>query len=99
MRFLKSLLVVVVMLGVLAFGILFSIENDAQVPLNVLVAKLPEQSLSVWIMAAFAIGALFGLLVGTLSSVKARTEKHMTERKLDKTRKELETLRAPALKS
>lgn len=98
MGFLKSLLVVVLMLAMLAFGILFSIENDMAVQLNILVMKLPAQSLSVWVMAAFALGAFFGMLVASLSSLRARTQKHMTERKLDRTQKELETLRAPALK-
>ena len=97
MVFINRLLVVLLLLAVMAFCILFSLENTTSVPLNILIAELPEQHVSIWVLGAFALGAITGLVISGISNMRVRTQNHMTSRKLKKTERELEAARSTSL--
>lgn len=82
MRALKSLLVLLVVLAVVMLGLLFSMENTTLVPLNVLVAELPEQRISTWIILAFFLGGLFGLLSAFIVLMRLQASRLRLMRKL-----------------
>ena len=56
------MLIVLFALAVLALGVLFAVENTATVPLNLLVIQLSERSIALWVLVAFALGGVLGML-------------------------------------
>ena len=66
MRLIRSILVLLLLLLVLVVGLLFTIQNDVLVPLNILVAELPAQRLSTWIILTFFVGSLAGLAASSI---------------------------------
>ncbi|MBQ0760094.1 MAG: DUF1049 domain-containing protein [Gammaproteobacteria bacterium] len=66
MRLIRSILVLLLLLLVLVVGLLFTIQNDVLVPLNILVAELPAQRLSTWIILTFFVGGLAGLAASSI---------------------------------
>lgn len=99
MRWVKTLLVALVLLAVMAYGVLFSIENSEPVALDLLFAQLPELRLSLWIFFAFALGGIGGLLAGSVSVIRARARHASVSRKLARAEKELDNIRTSAFKS
>lgn len=97
MKLLKSLLIVAIVLVVLFAGLLFSVENDVAVPLSLIVVELPEQRLSVWLMAAFALGGVFGVLAAGFSNLRLRLSRSVVNRKLHRTETELQRSRTSSL--
>ena len=64
------LLLLVLVAGAWAF--LFSLANNEEVALDLVVLRLPEAALSVWIIAAFIGGGLCGLAAGSVAIWRAR---------------------------
>jgi lipopolysaccharide assembly protein A len=83
MSWLQSLITLVVTVLTLIVGILFALQNQTLVPLDLLLMQLPEQSLAVWLIAALIIGALLGmgLSAGLVWRVRRR-ERRRYEAKL-----------------
>ena len=63
MKFLLRLLIVSALLLIVLAGVLFSVQNTVQVPLDLLVISLPERSVALWVLLAFASGGLIGMLI------------------------------------
>jgi putative membrane protein len=61
-KLLTRLLFVLFALAVLALGVLFAVENTATVPLNLLIIQLSERSIALWVLVAFALGGVLGML-------------------------------------
>ncbi|MCR9103774.1 MAG: LapA family protein [Gammaproteobacteria bacterium] len=93
MKFLKNLITVIAILAMIAVGGLFAVANDAPVPLDLLALQLAPQSLAVWVLAAFVLGGLLGMLVSSALMLRLRTSLSASRRRLDKTRTELAKLR------
>lgn len=89
MRFMRRLLAFLLILLVLIFGVLFSIQNTATAPLDLLLFQLPEQRVALWILLAFALGGVTGVLISTIAIVQLKSHSLLLQRKLDKSRKEL----------
>ena len=56
--------------GAVAAGGLFSLQNTREIPLDLIVAQLPAQPVAIWILAALAAGVVIGLGVGTLLALR-----------------------------
>ena len=58
----------------LALGALFAVQNDATVPLDLLVVYLPARSVALWVLLALALGGILGLLtsLGIVLRLRAR---------------------------
>ncbi|AKH70049.1 putative membrane protein [Spongiibacter sp. IMCC21906] len=82
MRWIKSLLLIVVLLLVLALGLLFTIENDVVVPLNILIMELPEQRLSTWLILSFFAGGILGMLAASFAMARLQASRLVLKRKL-----------------
>ena len=93
MRSIQRLLVAVLLLAVLAFGVLFSIQNTDKAALDLLIIQLPEQRVSLWVLLAFAVGGLVGLLVSSAAIIRLKSQSLLLQRKLDRREKELSNLR------
>lgn len=82
MRLIRFILISLLLLAVLGLGLLFTLENDALVPLNILVVDLPEQRLSTWIILAFFSGGITGLLTSTLVILRLQASRLGLRRQL-----------------
>ncbi|MBO6752308.1 MAG: LapA family protein [Spongiibacter sp.] len=75
MRVLKSLLLLLLVVAVVMLGLLFSMENTTLVSLNVLVAELPEQRLSTWVILSFFVGGLCGMLSASFVLIRLQASR------------------------
>ena len=82
-------------------GILFALQNKMPVPLDVLVYTFEPQSLALWVLGAFALGGIAGMLVSSALLLRLRTSLGSSKRQLQKTRLELAQVRDanPALET
>ncbi|MEZ5571377.1 MAG: LapA family protein [Halioglobus sp.] len=94
MKHLRNLATVLVVLGTLLIGVLFAVQNKEPVPLDILVYTFDPQSLALWILIAFAIGGVLGMLVSSVILVRTRATLGMCRRQLDRAREEASKLRA-----
>lgn len=99
MGLLKKILFLVVLIAIVVYGALFAVENDTPVPLDLLLVKLPELRLSLWLVAAFIVGGLSGLIICALKLLQSKGQYQLLCRKLAKAEKELNQLRSNSLKS
>nr|WP_298248698.1 LapA family protein [uncultured Halomonas sp.] len=98
MRWLKGLILAIILLAVLLVGILFAVNNREALPLNLIWIELPSASLSVWLLASLAIGVLLGMLAMSGVYLRLRTLLTRAQRHNQQQRKELDKLRVQELK-
>ena len=70
MRWLRQGLTLLLAVGAVAAGGLFSLQNAEEIPLDLILAQLPAQPVAVWILAALAVGVVIGLGAGTLLALR-----------------------------
>ena len=73
MKFLRNLLTLVVVLAMIAVGVLFALQNEEPVPLDLLVYQFEPRSLALWLLSALAIGGLLGLVISSAIMLRLRT--------------------------
>jgi putative membrane protein len=98
MRWLKGLLLAVILLVVLLLGILFAVNNQQALPLNLIWVELPPASLSLWLLVALALGVLLGMLAMSGVYLRLRTLLTRAQRHNQQQRKELDRLRTQEIK-
>lgn len=98
MRWIGRVLVIIVLLLVLAFGLLFSLQNGTRVPLDLLVAQLQERPLAVWLLVAFALGGVIGMVVSSVALIRLQASRFRLRRRLETLEKELSGLKGAPLK-
>ena len=89
MKFFRNLLTVLIVLAMLAVGVLFALQNKTPVPLDLLVYTFEPQSLALWVLAAFAIGGVLGMLVSSALILRTRAALASSRRQLSRARGEL----------
>ena len=62
MKLLRKLLTVLTVLVTLVVGVLFALRNSLPVSLDLLVYTFGPQSIALWILVAFALGGLLGMM-------------------------------------
>lgn len=98
MRWLKGLLLAIILLVVLLLGILFAVNNQQALPLNLIWVELPPASLSLWLLVALAIGVVLGMLAMTGVYLRLRALLTRAQRHNQQQRKELDRLRIQEFK-
>lgn len=98
MRWIKGLILAIILLVVLLVGILFAVNNQQAIALNLIWAELPAASLSVWLLATLTVGVIVGMLamLGVYVRLKARLAR--SERHNKQQSKELDQLRTQGFK-
>jgi len=94
MKLLRNLLTVLIVLATLVAGVLFALQNKIPVPLDLLFYTFAPQSIALWILVAFALGGLLGMIVSAAILVRTRASLGSCRRQLDRTVAELGTLRS-----
>jgi putative membrane protein len=98
-RPLKRWLAYLLLLLVLCFGVLFSVQNTQTAALDLLLIQLPEQRIAFWVLLAFALGGVVGILISAVAMLQLKSRSLLLERKLAKCEKELSHLRTADLRS
>lgn len=98
MRWLKGLLMAIILLVVLLLGILFAVNNQQALPLNLIWVELPPASLSLWLLIALTCGVILGMLAMSGVYLRLRTLLTRAQRHNQQQRKELDRLRIQEFK-
>lgn len=98
MRWLKSLILAIILIIVILMGILFAINNQEPLPLDLIWVELPPASLSLWLLVSLAIGVILGMLAMTGMYIRLRTTLTRAQRHNQQQRKELDKLRLQEVK-
>ena len=70
MQWLKKVLTLLLALGAVALGGLFSLQNTLEVPLDLMVVQLAPQPIAIWILLSLAIGVSLGLATGSILALR-----------------------------
>lgn len=98
MKLLRNLLTIVFILAAAAVGVLFALQNEAPVPLDMLVYTFQPKSLALWILSSFAIGGIVGMVLSSILMVRQRASLGSAKRQLTRARAEVDKLRTAGLK-
>jgi putative membrane protein len=93
MKLLRNLLTALVVLVTLGVGVLFALQNKIPIPLDLLVYTFEPRSLALWILLAFALGGILGMVVSSVILVRTRASLGSCKRQLEKARVEVSKLR------
>ena len=78
-------------------GVMFALQNTLSVPLDLLIFQLPAQPLSLWLLAALAVGVTTGLLGGTVITLRLWARLRVLRRQKDRLSTEIDRLRTLGL--
>ncbi len=98
MKLLRNLITIVLVLATASVGVLFALQNEMPVPLDMLVYTFEPRSLALWVLAAFAIGGLLGMILSSGILLRQRAALGHANRQLTKARAEVDKLRTAGLK-
>lgn len=93
MKQLRKLLTIIVVLVMLVVSVLFALQNKAPVPLDLLVYTFGPHSLALWVLVAFALGGVAGMIVSSVILVRTRAALGVCRKQLDKAREDVSKLR------
>ena len=98
MRWIKTLLILILCIAFLFCGWTFATLNTEQVSIDLFFMALPEASLSLWLMASFVLGGIIGVVVSSMVVMMLKLKLQGAQRKIAAANKELDQLRTTALK-
>tara|TARA_Y100000780_G_scaffold86311_1_gene78191 strand:+ start:2077 stop:2379 length:303 start_codon:yes stop_codon:yes gene_type:complete len=91
---LRKILITLLVLVLILLALVFSLNNQMAVSLNFLLFETQPHGVAVWIIMAFVIGALVGVLVTTMATVRTSVSRHHLQKRLERTEHALEKSRA-----
>ncbi|MCB1661425.1 MAG: LapA family protein [Pseudomonadales bacterium] len=94
MRWIKRIVTALILITVFYWSLLFRVENTSEVPLSLVFFTLPEASLSVWMVIAFAFGVGLSLLLSSILAAKQKAQLLISKRQLEQCHRQLAKLRA-----
>ena len=93
MALLRVLLSLLIIGAAVVLGALFTLQNTAPVPLDLLVVQLSERAVALWVLLFFAAGCGVGLLGGAVVNLKQRAGNARLRRQHKKLELEVDRLR------
>jgi uncharacterized membrane protein YciS (DUF1049 family) len=97
MKFLRKIINILIVLATIGVGVLFALQNKVPVPLDLLVYTFEPRTLALWVLAAFALGGLLGMLISSVIMVRMQASLGSSKRQLAKARTEVDKLRSSAV--
>jgi len=89
MNQLRRIITVIILLAAVALGVLFALQNKQAVPLDLLVFSFAPRSLALWVLVAFALGGVAGLLISSVYMLRSRAALGSARRQLARARQQL----------
>ncbi|MCB1700447.1 MAG: LapA family protein [Pseudomonadales bacterium] len=90
MKRLRHIITLIILLAAVALGVLFALQNTQLVPLDLLVYSFEPRSLALWVLSAFALGGVAGLVVSSAYMLQSRAALGSARRQLARARTELD---------
>ncbi len=90
----QKILIILLVLALILLALVFSLNNQMAVSLNFLLFETQPHGVAVWIIMAFVIGALFGVLMTMLATVRTSVSRRTLKKRLDRAEQALEKSRA-----
>lgn len=97
MKLLRKFIVLLIVLAMVAAGMLFALQNREPVGLDLLFITFEPRSVALWILLAFALGGLLGVLASSAVILGQRAGRTALDRQLQKANAELDRLRTAGL--
>lgn len=97
MKLLRNILTLLLVVAMVAVGVLFALQNKEPVALDLLVYTFAPHSLALWVLAAFALGGIAGMLASSLVILRLRAGRAASNRQLQRANTELDRLRTAGL--
>ncbi|ADZ91994.1 LapA family protein [Marinomonas mediterranea] len=97
LKWLKRVLLAALLIVFLVVGVFFSIRNPQLITLDLVVWHGPELSIALYLILAFAAGAIVALLASSVTLLRSDRQIKLLSKKLDKNRSELDSLRKASL--
>lgn len=91
---LQKVLLILLVLCLVLVALVFSLNNQVAVPLDFLIYKTQPHGVAVWIIMAFVVGALVGVLMTLLATVRKSVSRRNLEKRLARSEQALEKSRA-----
>ncbi|MEE3168962.1 MAG: LapA family protein [Pseudomonadota bacterium] len=91
---LQKIILILLVLFLILLALVFSLNNQMAVSLNFLLFETQPHGVAVWIIMAFVIGALVGVLITTLATVRTSVSRRALQKRLDRAEQALEKSRA-----
>ncbi len=86
----RKILIIVLVLCFILLALVFSLNNQMAVALNFLLFETQPHGVAIWIIMAFVIGALVGVLMTLLATVKTSVSRRHLKKRLTRVEDELE---------
>ncbi len=90
----RKLLILLSVLFLALLALVFSLNNQEPVSLDFLVFNTPSHGIAVWIILAFVLGALAGILITLLATVRASATRRQLQKRLARAERSLAHSRA-----
>ena len=91
---LQKILIILLVLVLVLLALVFSLNNQMAVSLNFLLFETQPHGVAVWIIMAFVVGALVGVLMTMLATVRNSVSRRTLQKRLDRAEQALEKSRA-----
>lgn len=92
---LQKVLIILIVLLLILVALVFSLNNQMAVSLNFLLFETEPHGVAIWIIMSFVCGALIGVLLTTLATLKHSVTKRQLQKRLSQTEQALEKSRTP----
>lgn len=90
---LQKILVLLVVLVLVLVALVFSLNNQMAVSLNFLLFETQPHGVAIWIIMSFVLGALSGILITVLATVKTSVSRRQLQKRLTRAERALEESR------
>lgn len=91
---LQKVLLILLVLCLVLVALVFSLNNQVAVALDFLIYETQPHGVAVWIIMAFVVGALVGVLMTLLATVRKSVSRRNLEKRLARSEQALEKSRA-----
>lgn len=96
MKTLRRMLLIVLAIVVIVFGVLFSLQNQAVISVDLLLSEPLQNTTAFWVLGSFVAGVLLSLLVFSLLFLQAQQRNVRLNLKLKSLQRQLAKLEAAA---
>lgn len=96
MRTVRRLLLIMVAIVVIVFGVLFSLQNQTVISVDLLMPQVFQQTTAFWVLGSFTAGILLSLVVFTLLFLQTQQRNVRLTLKLKSLQRELSKFEADA---
>jgi uncharacterized integral membrane protein len=99
MKFLGTIVSILVVIATTGAGVLFALQNKTPVPLDMLFHSFEPRSVALWVLGAFAVGGLLGVVMSSGMILRKRAALAASNRQLQRVREELDQLRSTGMRA